>query len=53
MDYDNEELLDIAYQLLVVDDETAEIIKDTLNDHQLNIVIRYQEEIKLRWEYKI
>lgn len=49
MDYSSDELMELAYEILAADNETAEMIKDTLNDYQLNLVLSFIESLEKKW----
>jgi hypothetical protein len=49
MDYSHEDLLELAYELLAVDEEAAIMIYETLSDRQFTIILQMQKEIKQKW----
>lgn len=49
MDYSHEDLLELAYELLAVDEEVAIMIYETLSDRQFTIILQMQKEIKQKW----
>lgn len=46
---DENELEDLAYELITVDDETMEQIVESLSEWEFEVVTRYMEEIIRKW----
>lgn len=49
MEYDESDLLEIAYSLITADEETAEMIELSLSDRQLERVLQLKERIEKNW----
>lgn len=45
----NEELLELAYELIVVDNDTADAIMETLTETEMSIIAQMMEDINNRW----